>query len=215
MMKRIRIAGKVRKVVIITEIIICYMAVLTVVSYARGPERYGPAEEPLLTELDFSDINGLPAELASAPFTFESQGQGEAVGCLADVDLRAMHGICVSFSADCPAEYAGGILCVDLCNGETGYDYPEQEYQLTLQAGQNEADFVLDPGQEHPDMAKLRFFTLDAAGYRLENVRIYEDVSLPKVPNGLKIGVGVCILLLAVTATAGAVGRRKAEKDGQ
>lgn len=196
------------KWIIVAEVIVCYMAVLTVVSYARGPKRYGPAEEPLLTETDFSDINGLPAE---APFTFENQDQGEAEGCLADVDLRAVHGICVSFSANCPAEYAGGILFVDLCNGEIGYDYPEQEYQMTLQTGQNKADFVLDPGQEHPDTAKLRFFTLDAAGYRLENMRIYEDIPLPKVPNGLKFGVGVCFLLLAVTAITGAVGRKNAE----
>lgn len=203
------------KWIIVAEVIVCYMAVLTVVSYARGPERYGPAEEPLLTETDFSDINGLPAEQASAPFTFENQELGEAVGCLADVDLRAMHGICVSFSVDCPEEDAGGILCVDLCNGEIGYDSLEQEYQMTLQAGPNEADFILDPGQEHPDTAKLRFFTLDAAGYRLENVRIYEEISLPKVPDGLKIGAGICFLLLAITVAVGAAGRRNAEKDGQ
>ncbi len=199
--------------IIVAEIIVCYMAVLTVVSYARGPERHGAAEEPLLTEADFSDISGLPAEEAGAPFTFEDRVQGETVGCLADVDLRAMRGICVSFSVDCPAEYAGGVLFVDLCNGEAGYDYPEQEYQLTLLPGQNEADFILDPGPEHPDTAALRFFTLDTAGYRLENVGIYEEILLPQIPDGLKIGVGACFLLLAVTAAAWAADVRRDKRS--
>lgn len=203
------------KWVIIAELIVCYMAVLTVVSYARGPVRYGPAKEPLLTEADFRDINGLPAEEAGAPFVFENQTQGEAVGCLADVDLRSLHGICVSFGVDCPAEYAGGILCVDLCNGETGYDGPEQEFDLALLPGPNEADFILDPGPEHPDTATLRFFTVEPAGYQLENVGIYEEVLLPKIPDGLKIGVGTCFMLLAVTVVAWVAGKRKAGKDEQ
>ena len=203
------------KWLITAEIIVCYMAVLTVVSYVRGPERYGPAEEPLLTEADFGDINGLPVDEAGEPFTFENQTQGEAVGCLADVDLRGMHGICISFEVDCPEEDAGGILCTDLCNGEIGYDYLEQEYQLTLLPGHNGAGFVLDPGPEHPDTATLRFFTLDKADYRLENVQICEEILLPQVPGGLKIGVGACFLLLAVTAIAAAAGRRNSKKDGQ
>ena len=203
------------KWVIVAEIIICYMAMLTMVSYVRGPVRYGPAEEPLLTEADFRDINGLPAEEAGAPFTFENQDQGEAVGSLADVDLRGMHGICISFEVDCPEEDAGGILCTDLCNGETGYDHPEQEFDLVMQAGHNEADFILDPGRQHPDTATLRFFTLDTAGYCLENVQIYEEILLPQVPDGLKIGVGACFFLLAVTAFAAAAGRRNSRKDGQ
>lgn len=215
MMKRLKKRKIEWKWVIIAEIIVCYMAVLTAVSYARGPVRYGPAETPLLTEKDFRDINGLPEEENGAPFAFENQVQGKAVGYLADVDLLALHGICVSFEIDCPVEYADGILCIDLCNGETGYDGPEQEYQLTLQAGQNTVDFVLDPGPDHPDTATLRFFTLDEAGYRLENLGIFEQILFPQVPNGLKIGVVASLLLLAVTVAAWGAEGKKDGKDGQ
>ena len=73
---------------------------------------------------------------------------------------------------------------MELYNYEAGYDSPEQEYEMTMQAGRNEAEFTLIPGAERPEMAQLRFFTLDRAGYSLEDVRIYGQTVGPKVPVG-------------------------------
>ena len=80
---------------------------------------------------------------------------------------------------------------------------------MTVQAGHNEAEFSLDPGWEHPDTALLRFFTLDRAGYALEDVQIHEQTLLPKVSNGLWAGMGVCFLLLAGTAAAALLLRKR------
>ena len=186
------------KWVIAAEIIVCYMAVLTAVSYARGPERYMTANEPLLVTEDFTSFAGQPAEPGGA-FLLENEAQGTAVGYQAELDLAALENVQISFQAECPAGYAGGILHVDLYNGEAGYDSPEQEFSMTVQAGHNEAAFTLAPGAEHPDTAQLRIFTLDRAGYSLEGVQIHEQRPLPKVSGGIWAGVGACFLLLAGT----------------
>ena len=186
------------KWVIAAEIIVCYMAVLTAVSYARGPERYKTAHEPLLVTEDFVSFAGQPAEPGGA-FLLENEAQGTAVGYQAELDLAALENVQISFQAECPAGYAGGILHVDLYNGEAGYDSPEQEFSMTVQAGHNEAAFTLAPGAEHPDTAQLRIFTLDRAGYSLEGVQIHEQRPLPKVSGGIWAGVGACFLLLAGT----------------
>ena len=175
------------------------MAVLTAVSYARGPARYETAKRPLLATEDFISFAGQPAK-PGGEFLLENGTAGTAVGYQAGLDLAALDGVLISFQTECPAEYAGGTLFVDLYNGEAGYDSPEQEFVLTVQAGHNEASFVLEPGPDHPDTVLLRFFTLGRAGYALEDVQIYEQVPMPKVSAGMWIGVGACFLLLAGTA---------------
>ena len=183
---------------IVAEAIICYMAVLTAVSYARGPNRYETVEQPLLVTDAFTSFAGQPTEPGGA-FFMENETPGTAVGYQAQLNLAELGDVQISFQVECPEGYAGGTLFADLYNSVSGYDAPEQEFSMMLQAGHNAAVFVLDPGLEHPDVAYLRFFTLDRAGYSLENMRIHEQRTLPKIPGGIWIGVGVCFLLLVGT----------------
>lgn len=47
------------KWLIIAEIIVCYMAVLTIVSYARGPEKCEIiADSPMISVGDFTSFSG-------------------------------------------------------------------------------------------------------------------------------------------------------------
>jgi len=185
--------------IIIAEIIVCYFACLAVVSHIRAPEQYRVVTEtPLLQTNDFTAFDGKPAE-AGGTLPLKNAVPNEAVGYMAKLMLSELEQIQISFQTECPDEFAGGSLSIDLYNFEAGYDNPEQEYQLILQEGHNEAAFHLTPGENPPEEAFLRIFTLDPAGYWLEDVQIYREERLPKVPAGLWIGVGLCFLLLAGT----------------
>lgn len=193
---------------IILEIIVCYMAALTVVSHLRGPERYQVADEsPLLNIRDFSSFSNEP--VGGESFLMENRTAGAAVGYLARLSLQELEGIWITFSVECPVEYAGGILYVDLCEPEMGYDNPEQEYSLTLSAGLNQVGFSLDPGVSHPVNANLRFFTLDPAGYEIRNLEIYPEAALPRVGEGLVISMVLSFVLLGVTIMAWRMRSRK------
>lgn len=184
---------------IIAEIIICYLACLTMVSYIRGPEHYRVVTDtPLLQTEDFLTFAGVPAE-ADGVLSLENAVQGEAAGYMARLRLSGLEQVQVSFQIECPAEFAGGLLSIDLYNFEADYDSLEQEHQLTVQEGNNEVTFWLAPGEDPPEEAFLRIFTLDPAGYRLEDIQVCQGELLPKISAVLWIGVGIWFLLLAGT----------------
>lgn len=191
------VSGAVWKGIIITETIICYLACLAVVSYIQGPVRYRVVTEAPIPE-SFTTFAGVPAETGGV-FFFENVVPGEVVGYMTTLRLSGLDRIQISFQVECPAEFAGGILFIDLYNLEAGYDNPEQDYHLTVQEGHSEVAFAMAPGENPPEYAYLRIFTLDPAGYRLEDIRIYCEERMPKVSVGLWIGAGICFLLLLGT----------------
>lgn len=200
---------------IVAEMIVCYLAVLTLVSYACGPEKYRAAtENPLLAIADFTSFAGEPA--GEDGLVLANDTAGQAVGYFAELPLEGLESIQIVCRVDCPPEYAGGTLVVDLYNLEAGYDNAEQEYRLILEPGVNEACFSLTPGESAPDTAQLRFFTLDPAAYVMQNLMICPLEALPKVAGALLAAGAACFLLLAVTAAVYYMAGRleKAEKDG-
>lgn len=183
---------------IVVELIVCYMAVLTLVSHVRGPEKYRvDTETSLLTRKDFVSFSG---EEAGNTFRFDNDASGTAVGYSAELSLQDLKGIHVSFQLDCPVEYVGGTLYVDLYNFETGYDNAEQEFALSLEPGVNTVGFTLDPGESAPDHVQLRFFTLDPAGYDIKELAVSRVETLPKVSMGMAIVTAACFVLLGSTA---------------
>lgn len=190
------------KTIFIAEIIICYMSVLTVISYARGPIKYeANPDDTICTPEDFVSFADAQ-EVQGGTLPFENSVQGEAVGWQAELELFRFDRIHVSFKLKCPAEYAGGTLFVDLYNYEEGYDSPEQEYQLVLTEGENKADFTLFPGDQRPEKAFIRFFTLDPAQYSVEELNICTEQQARKVSTAIYIGVGICFVLLISTVAA-------------
>ena len=186
------------RIAVIVEVIVCYLAILAVVSYAKGPERYHILkDDPLLTAADFATFSG--EEAGSGSLVVENDEPGHAVGWQGKVDLTKLGRLNVSFRLDCPAEYAGGTLFVDLYNYEAGYDDPEQEWVQTLLAGSNDVHCNLIPGEGAPDTALLRLFTLDVIDCEIVDLAVCKEEVLPKVPSGLWVGVGVCFILLAGT----------------
>ena len=196
------------KILMIFEVIVCYMALLNIISHARGPQNYDIlADTPLAVVSDFSSFDGGSTEQG---MLLENQTPGTAVGYQAELSLNELESIYISFSVDCPAEYAGGTLIVDLYDYESNYDSPEQEYHLTLQQGVNEAVFSLKPGENAPSNAMLRFFTTDPAKYQLDSLQIYKEQSLPKVTN-IMVTVAV-VFLIAIVLTAFFYKRMSGEK---
>ena len=181
------------KCILIVEMIGCYMAVLTMVRYWRGPVQYQAITDlPLLKTSDFIADNG-EVKGTSEVLLMQNNQAGNAVSYYAYLSLRELESIYVQFVVDCPAEYAGNVLHVDLLGDN--YDNDEQEYQLTLDAGINEAALFLDPGENPPEDVMLRFFTLDMAEYAVENLQVCAGEALPKVSMSM---VGVVVLLFAL-----------------
>lgn len=196
----------------IVEVIVCYMAILAAISYARGPGHWRPVEPPVLESGAFTSFDGEAAG-ENGSLSMENGPGGQAVGYQAEVELSGGAALQVSLKVECPAEYAGNTLIVDLYNYEAGYDDPAQESQVALQEGANQMDLPLDPGASPPERASLRLFTLDPAGYQLEDVTVRQMERMPKVPGSVWIGLAVCLALplvtLAVWAISEKIERRK------
>lgn len=186
------------KALLIIEIIVCYMAFLNVISHARGPQNYeAVTDAPLLTASDFIGFDGGRAEQG---LVFNNQTMGAAVGYQAELSLDELERILISFTVDCPPEYIGSTLYVDLYNDIANYDNPEQEYHLVLQEGLNNASTVLEPGKSAPENGQLRFFTVEPADYTLEDLQIYQEIPLPNVTTDM-IAVAVVLFLgMGITA---------------
>lgn len=185
------------KILLIFEAVVCYMALLNIVSHMRVPQQYGPATDaPLVGVSDFIGFDGGGTEKG---LLLENQTPGTAVGYQSELTLSGLDSIYLSFSVDCPAEYAGGLLTVDLYNYESNYDSMEQEYQISLKAGTNEVEFIFKPGEWAPEKAQLRIFTLDAADYEVRNFQAYQGTLLPKVSFAMIAVPVVCFAVLCLT----------------
>lgn len=112
----------------------------------------------------------------------------------APVLLKGIQGVAIQFSLDCPEELAGTAIHIDLC--AEGYDSDEQEYVATLLVGKNRVSCVLDKGENAPDEAHLRIFTLESAEYV-----IHDLTAEPVLMKARQVswGLMLCILLLLVS----------------
>lgn len=189
------------KMLWILEIIVCYLILLTIVSYIRGPQRYEIISDSSLIEIsDLVTLDGIPVETGNLILT--NSQPGVAVGYAAPIELTDLERINVQFSIECPIECAGGILLVDLFDYESGYDNVEQEYSYTLLQGTNIVDISLDPGDDAPEQAHLRIFTGAIANYSIEGLQVYREMPLPKVtPVMIGVFIGSLLILLG-TAVA-------------
>ena len=188
------------KILIIIELLICYMSILTVISYWRGPVQYRALpEEPLLISTDFASFSD-DKVVGAQSLRLQNDFAGNAVGYASLLNLIDLEQIAVSFSVDCPVQYAGNTLHIDLWN--VGYDRDEQEYTVALQGGLNQFDIFLNKGLEAPNEAMLRFFTLDLADYSIENIQVSLAETLPKVSSVLLTVTVVSVLILLFTIFA-------------
>lgn len=187
------------KAILVFELIVSYMALLTMISHARAPEVYrAQTDQPILTASDFLAFSG---ETAEGELIFQNDVSGVAVGYQGDLQLTGVERVCVSFSIRCPEAYAGRTVYVDLYNYESGYDSPEQEVALTLREGSYPVEPTLFPGEGAPDSAKLRIFTVESADYLISNVIVCEETPMPKVSTAVycvAIVVWLCTLITAV-----------------
>lgn len=197
-MNRIFKNRKALKWLIIVEAIVCYMVFLAVVSYLRGPVRYQISDEiPLLEPQNFTTFAGDPVTAES--ITLKNFEPGVPVGCQAQISLQELRRLHISFSLNCPAEYSGGTLFVDLYEPNSAYDNPEQEASFILAEGENFADFSIDTGESAPANAYLRFFTLDPADYTVQNLEICRESVMPRVSKGLTAAMSGCFAVLFIT----------------
>lgn len=183
--------------VLIIELIVCYMALLNIVSHAMGPQKFEAAtDKPLLTASDFVSFQGETVHGQS--LRLENPTSGEVSGYSAQLSLKGLKRVYIHFQIDCPTEQVGAGLCVDLYDQESGYDNEEQEYRLFLQEGMNEVSSVLEIGETAPEKAELRFFTGDITDYVINDLQIYRDVPLAKVtPAMIYVFVGSIFVLVA------------------
>lgn len=112
-------------------------------------------------------------------------------------NLGELECVTIQFQVECPAEFVGNTLIVDLYNYEPSYDNPEQEYHVVLQEGINNISIELLPGQTAPETGELRFFTVNTADYWIENVQVFEKIAQPKVTMPMTFAVvGTALLWL-------------------
>ncbi|MBQ7159807.1 MAG: hypothetical protein IJS09_10375, partial [Treponema sp.] len=86
---------------------------------------------------------------------------------------------------------------MDLYDGEA-YDAPEQEFSVVLAPGVNQINEVLDKGENAPGEAWLRIFTLEPAGYEIQNLRVCSI-------NQSKNYTQIIVFCLALMLLAGAI----------
>jgi len=187
------------KGVLIFEVIVCYMAVLNIVSHLRGPQQYVVISDvPLLTASNFIPFGENDVQEAST-LQINNEVQGVPTGHWANLPLSRLNRIFISFQLECPQKYAGGILSTDLYNEACGYDREDQEFRLTLQEGLNDVSAWIDVSDSAPDEAQLRIFTVDIADYEVTDLGIFQAVPVPRVTVGMTAVTIVCFLLLGTT----------------
>lgn len=183
----------------ICELILCYMVGLVIISYARGPEKYRrDPSGPKWTASDFScfDDTG-QSQVLKDVLHVENITPGRNIAFQTEVELTGVDGFGISFLIDCPLEYQGTHLAVDLYNEAAGYDEGSVEYMHMLSEGENKISCELVPGEGAPNTASLRIFTADVVNYNIRELRIDTLQKTAKVSAGMWAA-----LLFAVAATA-------------
>lgn len=175
------------------EAIVSYLAILVLISHIRGPVQYQRlTSQPLLATTDFIATNDEGIyEITGETIPIKNDATGVPAVYAAELTLSGLERISVSFWIDCPETYAGTTLHVDLC-GEN-YDSDEQEYQAVLTPGVNQLSFCIEPGENAPEQANFRIFTLEPADYTVQDLEVFQMMPKPKV--SLAMGAIVAILI--------------------
>ena len=188
------------KILIIVEAIFFYFCILNVISHVKAPMQYiVDADSLLLQAEDFAPLSAAGGEKIENKLSFVNIVQGTAVGYVADLQLTNLEWISASFQIDCPNEFAGGTIFVDLCNGEQGYDNPEQEQSFKLEAGINTLSCQIYKGDIAPSKAQLRIITLDRANFMVEQLKVEKAFPAPSVTSPMIWVVIFSGIILAVT----------------
>ena len=188
------------KWLLILEGIVFYFALLNIVSHVRGPIPYQIDKTTPLVEMEeFQPFFDMGAVVKEKVLPIINVSEGVAAGYQTEVLLSDVDAINIQFQVNCPADQAGSVLHVDLYNAEAEYDNPEQEQEITLQEGWNEIQFDLIKGDQAPDTAYLRLFTLNAVNYQIESLEIYRKIPLPKVTTPMAAAAIVAGVLLLGT----------------
>lgn len=200
------------KTILIAEIIISYMALLTVVSHICAPQAYrAETEAPILMTSDFVSFSG---ESAERELLFRNDTSGSAVGYQSALKLTEAERIAVTLKINCPEEYSGCKLYVDLYESESGYDDPEQEAVLTTEAGEQEAELILYAGEQHPENAWLRIFTTDKSEFSVEKIVVSEAVPQEKVSKAM-LGVTALIVFGTMGTALYCISKWRKEGEGE
>jgi len=194
-----------RRGLLIAEILFCYMLALAVISHVRGPEKYEEdtkntrwTAESFLC-VDDTGLSGVRGNTLHV----QNDVPGRNIEFRTGVQLAENMGFQISFYIDCPADFAGDGIAVDLYSDESGYDWPYQIYIHTLSAGVNEVSCSLFPGEGAPDNAWLRIFTSSKADYDIQDLQVCRLIQAEKVSVGLKAALGVGLLATVITGAAG------------
>jgi len=186
------------KRLLIVEIIVCYMATLVVVSYLRGPERYQTITDvPMITTKDLISVSGEKSE--DNDLSIYNTDTGVLSEYRADISLKGLDQIRVSFSVDCSAKCSGSTLFVDLYEPEAEYDYDEQQVAIMLEEGKNPADFSLNLGKNHPEHAFFRLFMTGPTECVVRGLEVYPEKTLPSVSMRMIFSVIACFAILVGT----------------
>lgn len=198
------------KAVMIAEIIFLYLSVLNVISHARGPIPYTvDTENPLVQVEAFTPFFDMEVVGEAGELPILNTTPGVAAGYHAELALDTLGEFQVSFSIDCPAEYADAVLIVDLYNLEENYDTIEQEAQVALKAGRNEVTVKMEPGEQHPDTAQLRIFTVQRLEGYLRDLYVGEVIALEPVTAPMLAVPAVLAVLLIATVVCHLSGQKK------
>ncbi len=157
-----------RKLLLIVNSIVLYMAVLCLVSFIKNAPAMRVAEEGVLSATDFTVISDPQYAKIEGSELAISNGGAEKVFA-APVSLEDGIAYQVDFTLECP-DGSAGTLNADLF-GE-GYDNPENEFTQALSPGKNEVSGILPFGDVHPADCQLRIFTLDNVEASISGLRI-------------------------------------------
>ncbi len=193
--------SKYRKPATIVLFLLIYFTVLTMISFMRSTELVAVGEN-LIGNQTFTVWAAENRAWADGEgLHFKDSEPTEKVFSTA-ISLQDLQQIQVQFTANCPEEVAGAAaLVVDLW--ADGYDNPEQEFSVNLEAGQNEIVYRIDKGSGAPNEAQFRIFCLDPVQCDIGNLSVQKVEEIPHS------GIGVCaitaailmVLLLAVVLT--------------
>lgn len=155
------------KLVMLVSGVAAYFALLALAVMTDEEHRY-KASEPLLLYSDFTDVSNVA--VTDDSLIFDGAAESGVKLCTADLSLRDRASFDIQFVADCAEEYAGAVLHVDLC-GEN-YDTDAQEFTTVLNAGKNLISCTLRTGENAPEQAQFRIFTLDAAQFEVRDLTV-------------------------------------------
>lgn len=185
-----------RSVVILIELLICYITFLNVISHMRGPDIFIVAESngPLLQTRDFVAFDGESG--SQNELVLENDSSATVVGYSAELDLTTVQRIRIDFYINCTSEYRGSKLYIDLFNSDGGYDYAEQEVCLELQEGNNHIEISLDKGANAPEKAQLRMFTGETVCISIHDINVWEEILAPQKYESMFVALAISLIIL-------------------